>query len=166
MKTVRSSLFALACAAFLSANAAALEVGARAPSFALPTAGGDTVRLEGLRGKVVYVDFWASWCGPCRQSFPWMNELQRRYGNQGLSIVAVNVDKKRDDATRFLSELPAEFTVVYDAPGATPAAYAVKAMPSSYLIDRGGNVVAIEQGFRDESRSALEQRIRALVAPR
>jgi hypothetical protein len=95
-----------------------------------------------------------------------MNEMQRRYGNQGLSIVAINVDRKRDDATRFLSEVPADFTVLYDAPGATPAAYAVKAMPSSYLIDRGGNIVAIEQGFRDESRSALEQRIRALVTPR
>ncbi|HEY4139189.1 MAG TPA: TlpA disulfide reductase family protein, partial [Casimicrobiaceae bacterium] len=121
MKSVQSSLFALACAAFLSTSAAALEVGEQAPSFALPTAAGDTVRFEGLRGKAVYVDFWASWCGPCRQSFPWMNEMQRRDGSQGLSIVAINVDRKRDDATRFLSEVPADFTVLYDAPGATPA---------------------------------------------
>jgi len=166
MKTLRSSLFALVCAAFVSANAAALDVGEPAPSFALPTTAGDTVRLEQLRGKAVYVDFWASWCGPCRRSFPWMNEMQRRYGSQGLAIVAVNVDKKRDDAARFLGEVPAEFTVVYDPPGATPAAYAVKAMPSSFLIDARGTVVAIERGFREESGAALEQRIRALVSPR
>ena len=95
-----------------------------------------------------------------------MKEMHRRYGNQGFSIVAINVDKKREDAMRFLSETPAEFAIVYDALGATPAAYAVGGMPSSYVIDQSGNVVAVEQGFRDESRSALEQKIRALIAPR
>src|SRR5438552_16018809 len=112
---------ALACSALASTIAAAVGVGERAPPFALPTAAGDTVSLERLRGKVVYVDFWASWCGPCRRSFPWMNEMQRRYGSHGLSIVAINVDKKRADASRFLTETPAEFTVVYDSPGAGPA---------------------------------------------
>ena len=77
-----------------------------------------------------------------------------------------NHGRKRDDAARFLSEMPAEFTVVYDAPGAVPAAYAVKGMPSSYVIDQSGNVSAVEQGFRDESRTMLEQKIRALLAPR
>jgi len=163
MKAIRSSLVALACAALFSIRAAALDIGEPAPAFSLPTAAGDTVGLERLRGKAVYVDFWASWCGPCRRSFPWMNEMQRRYGSQGLSIVAINVDKKRDDAARFLTEVPAEFTVVYDAAGATPAAYAVKAMPSSYLIDASGTIVAVEHGFRDGSPAALEQRIRALV---
>ena len=149
----------------ISTLAAAVSVGERAPPFALPTAAGDMVALERLRGRVVYVDFWASWCGPCRRSFPWMNAMQRKYGAQALAIVAINVDKKRDDATRFLSETPAEFTVVYDAPGAVPAAYAVKGMPSSYVIDQNGNVSAIELGFRDESPATLEQKIRTLLAP-
>ena len=157
---------ALACSALVSAAAAAVDVGERAPLFALPTAAGDTVALERLRGKVVYVDFWASWCGPCRRSFPWMNAMNRKYGAQGLTIVAINVDKKHEDAMRFLSEMPTEFTVVYDAPGAVPAAYAVQGMPSSYLIDQSGNVSAIEQGFHDESRTTLEQKIRALLAQR
>ena len=157
---------ALACSALVSTIAAAVDVGERAPPFALPTAAGDTVALERLRGKVVYVDFWASWCGPCRRSFPWMNAMNRKYGPQGLAIVAINVDKKRDDATRFLSDTPAEFTVVYDVAGAVPAAYAVKGMPSSYVIDPSGNVSAVEQGFRDESPTMLEQKIRALLAPR
>src|SRR2546427_1432439 len=133
MRTWRAC--ALACSALVSTLAAAVGVGERAPPFALPTAAGDTVALAQLRGKVVYVDFWASWCGPCRRSFPWMNAMNRKYGAQGLAIVAINVDKKRADAERFLAQIPAEFTVVFDAPGAVPAAYAVKGMPSSYLID-------------------------------
>jgi cytochrome c biogenesis protein CcmG/thiol:disulfide interchange protein DsbE len=145
-------------------DVAAVGGGDAAPAFALPTAAGETVTLDRLRGKVVYVDFWASWCTPCRRSFPWMNAMHRLYGGKGLAIVAINVDKKRVDADRFLAETPAEFTVLYDAQGATPAAYAVKGMPSSYLIDANGNVAAIEIGFRDERRAALEERIRALVA--
>lgn len=138
--------------------------GAAAPAFALPTASGETVSLAPLRGRVVYVDFWASWCAPCRRSFPWMNALQARYGKDGLAIVGINVDKRRDDAERFLRDTPASFTIVYDANGATPAAYDVKGMPSSYLIDRKGNVVAVEEGFRDERRDDVEAQIRALLA--
>ena len=126
----------------------------------------DLLDLTAFRGQVVYVDFWASSSAPCRRSFPWMNAMNRKYAAQGLAIVAINIDKKRDDAMQFLGEMPAEFTVVYDAPGAVPAAYAVKGMPSSYVIDQSGNVSAVEQGFRDESPTMLEQKIRALLAPR
>ena len=153
----------LACLAFAAASRAATP-GAAAPSFALPDATGATVSLAPLRGRVVYVDFWASWCAPCRRSFPWMNALQARYGGDGLSIVGINVDKRREDAERFLRDTPASFTVVYDAKGATPAAYDVKGMPSAYLVDRKGNVVAIEEGFHDERRDDVEAQIRALLA--
>jgi thiol-disulfide isomerase/thioredoxin len=119
-----------------------------------------------LRGKVVYVDFWASWCGPGRRSFPWMNDLQGRYGASGLAIVAINVDKNRADAVRFLERNPAQFGIVYDPAGATPLAYAVEGMPSSYLIDTRGKIVDIEHGFHDERKDAVEQRIRALLAGR
>jgi thiol-disulfide isomerase/thioredoxin len=154
----------MAIALLCAARVLAADVGAAAPPFALPDAAGNTVSLASLRGRVVYVDFWASWCGPCRRSFPWMNELQQRYGARGLAIVAVNVDKKRPDAERFLQQLPAAFTVVYDPAGATPAAYRVPGMPTSYLIDRQGNVVQIEQGFFDERRASTEARIEALLA--
>jgi len=153
-------------AALATAPAGAFEAGERAPGFALATATGETVSLESLRGKVVYVDFWASWCGPCKRSFPWMNELQKKYGAAGLAIVAINVDKKRPDAERFLAQVPAAFTIVYDAPGATPAAFAVKGMPTSFLIDAKGTIVMIEQGFRDEGAADVEARIRALLAAR
>jgi thiol-disulfide isomerase/thioredoxin len=135
-------------------------------STAVTRANFDSVVIEGSKRVPVLVDFWASWCAPCKRSFPWMNELQQRWGGKGLAVVAVNVDKKRDDADRFLRQVPAAFTVVFDGAGATPSAFGVKAMPSSYLIDARGNVVEVEQGFRDERKAALEERIRALVAAR
>jgi len=157
----------LMCAGLATTGVAhAVGVGEAAPSFALATAKGEAVALDKLRGQVVYVDFWASWCGPCKRSFPWMNELAQRYGASGLAVVAVNVDKKREDAERFLAATPAQFTVVYDAAGTTPAAWAVKGMPSSYLVDRSGRVVMVEQGFRDEQKAGVESRIRELLAAR
>ena len=148
----------------LAAPVAAVDVGDAAPGFSLPSTDGRPIVLEKLRGQVVYVDFWASWCAPCRRSFPWMSELQQRYGERGFTIVAINVDKQRADAERFLQANAARFTVVYDPEGATPLAYAVAGMPSSYLIDRRGNVVEIEAGFRDERKSAREATIRSLLA--
>ncbi len=166
-KAVATRRAALALAfAFVSNAAFAAGIGDPAPAFALRDAHGDTLSLERLRGQVVYVDFWASWCGPCRRSFPWMNEMQRRYGGQGLAIVAINVDKNPDDAARFLERNPAQFAVAYDRTGATPLAYAVRDMPSSYLIDSRGKVVEVEHGFRDERKDALERRIQALLAAR
>ena len=159
------ALIASGAAAWLFACAAlAADVGAAAPGLSLPTASGETVALDKLRGKVVYVDFWASWCGPCRKSFPWMADMQKKYGTSGFTVVAVNVDKKRPDADKFLLATPAEFTVVYDPTGATPTAWTVKAMPSSFLVDAKGNVAFVESGFRDENVGELEGRIKSLLA--
>ena len=156
-------LVAVLAAVLAAAPAFAARMGEQAPAFALATAAGDTVDLARLRGRVVYVDFWASWCTPCKRSFPWMNELELRYHDSGLTIVAINVDKRREDALRFLRDVPARFTVVFDAEGKTPAAFDVKGMPSSYLIDREGRVAAVEEGFHDERTTVIEQRIRALL---
>lgn len=142
----------------------AVDAGEPAPALRLATAKGDAVALDRLRGQVVYVDFWASWCAPCRRSFPWMNEMQAKYGAKGFTVVGVNVDKKRPDAERFLAQNPAGFTIVYDEAGATPSAWGVKGMPSSYLIDGTGQVVFVERGFTDEHKVAMEQRIARLLA--
>ncbi len=163
--TMKPILYALLAVAFAlpAGVGAAVSVGAPAPAFALPDADAKTVTLASLKGQVVYVDFWASWCGPCRKSFPWMNAMQQKYGAQGFKVVAVNVDKRRSDAERFLAQVPAHFMTVFDAVGTTPSAYDVNAMPSSVLVDPQGNVTLIEEGFRDERRDALEARIRALL---
>ncbi len=151
----------------LSSAVSAVDQGKPAPEFALPGKQG-TVKLADFRGKFVYLDFWASWCGPCRQSFPWMNEMQSKYGKDGLTIVAVNVDQKREEAEKFLAQLPAQFTVAFDAAGTTPKAYSVKAMPSSMLIGPDGTVRFVHHGFREDQKQAVESKIRDALrsAPR
>lgn len=151
-----------AAAVVLAAHVSASEVGQPAPQFSLPGASGQ-VSLSALKGKVVYVDFWASWCGPCKQSFPWMNDMQAKYGAQGLTIVGINVDKKRADADSFLSGTPAKFTIAFDEQGSTPTAYKVKGMPSSYLVGRDGKVIATHTGFRPEEAAALEAKLRSAL---
>jgi cytochrome c biogenesis protein CcmG, thiol:disulfide interchange protein DsbE len=161
-----SARAAAAMVAAAALHAAAVAPGDPAPAFALSTATGETVALDKLKGRVVYVDFWASWCGPCRRSFPWMNELVQKYGPTGFTVVGVNVDKRRPDAEKFLQQTPATFTIVYDPVGKTPEAYGVKGMPSSYLVDAGGKVVAVESGFRDEQKAEFEARIKTLLPAR
>jgi thiol-disulfide isomerase/thioredoxin len=124
----------------------------------------DPVDLAALRGKVVYLDFWASWCAPCRHSFPWMNGLQRSLGRDEFVIIAVNVDRDRMDANRFLAEYPPEFKVAFDPAGTLAERYHVHGMPTSILIDRMGNTVFVHKGFRVDERDALEKSIRVAVS--
>ena len=167
MRHLFAALVAVAAAVAGAPFAAcAVEEGAKAPGFALADGKGASVSLDALRGRVVYVDFWASWCGPCRRSFPWMAELQQRYGERGLTVVAINVDRERAAAERFLAAVPSPFTVAFDPRGATPESWGVKGMPTSYLVDAQGNVALVEAGFRDERKPALEARIRALLDAR
>jgi len=150
-------------AALLAASSAqALEKGAPAPQFDLPGLDG-AIKLAKLQGKVVYVDFWASWCGPCRQSFPWMNEMQSRYGAKGLQIIGVNVDAKTDDARQFLVTTPARFAIAFDPQGATPRSYGIKGMPSSVLIGPDGKVLLEHFGFREADRAELESKIQSAL---
>jgi thiol-disulfide isomerase/thioredoxin len=120
--------------------------------------------LSDLRGHVVYLDFWASWCGPCKQSFPWMNKLQQRFGAQGLQVVAVNLDSHSEESRQFLSQVPAQFRVAFDSAGSTPKRYAIKGMPSSVLIGPDGQVLAVHSGFRPEETAALEALIEKTLA--
>lgn len=143
----------------LDAGAQSLDKGAVAPDFELPGTNA-AIKLSQFRGKVLYLDFWASWCGPCKQSFPWMNALQAKYGAKGLQVLAINVDTKRDDARKFLLSSPATFELAYDSQGLTPRLYGVKTMPSSYVIDRAGKVLAVHRGFAPEDSAALEQSVK------
>lgn len=121
------------------------------------------IKLQDFNGQVVYVDFWASWCGPCRKSFPWLNQMQQKYAAQGFKVIAVNVDSERELAANFLKENGAEFTIGYDTQGALASAFQLKGMPSSYLIDRSGTIRYSHIGFRESEISATEKQIQTLV---
>lgn len=149
----------VALALVLLAPAAA----ARIPDLTFTTDRGP-LRLESLRGKVVYLDYWASWCGPCRESFPFMNELQARYADKDLVIIAVTVDKDRADAQRFLAQHPADFIIAYDPAGATARALNVRVMPTTFLIDRNGEIAGTHLGFRAADKAKIERALKALLA--
>ena len=116
--------------------------------------------LSQYAGKVVYLDFWASWCVPCRRSFPWMNEMEQKYGDDGLVIIGVNVDAEPQDARRFLAETPADFRIVYDPQGELASQWQLLGMPNSFLVSRTGEVIARHVGFRSDSPAKLEREIR------
>ena len=146
-------------ALFFSFSAHAVEP---APNFKLPSFKSD-VSLSSYRGKVVYVDFWASWCEPCRKSFPWMSDVQQRFGND-LKVIAINLDQERAPAIEFLKKLDPKFTIAFDPSGKVAEAYKVKGMPSSYLIDQRGRIVKAHVGFRAPDKSELEKEIETLIA--
>ncbi len=129
-----------------------------------PTWAAAPLDLGTLRGRVVYLDFWASWCAPCRQSFPWMQTLMTTYAAQGLTIVAVNLDTDRADADKFLRQFKPTFDVRFDPAGELAASYNVKSMPSSVLIDRHGVTRFTHMGFRPVDGALYESQLRELLA--
>ncbi|MCP3673808.1 MAG: TlpA family protein disulfide reductase [Gammaproteobacteria bacterium] len=120
--------------------------------------------LSDYNGQVVYLDFWASWCKPCRRSFPWMNDIQARLGSKGLKVIAINLDAERELAQEFLKQVQVNLDVAYDHTGAIAEIYNVESMPSSYLIDRKGNLRSRHRGFFVKKQNKYEQEIRNLLA--
>lgn len=142
---------------FAALFAAALAL---VPAFA-PAAEGqlDLARYE---GKVVYLDFWASWCVPCRKSFPWLNEMAKKYPND-LVVVGINVDNERAAAMKFLEKYPASFPLVFDPKGTLATQYKLEGMPSVVLLDRRGKEAHRHVGFREEKKADYEKTILQLI---
>jgi thiol-disulfide isomerase/thioredoxin len=119
---------------------------------------------DGLKGRVVMIDFWASWCEPCKESFPAMNDLQKKYGGQGLEVIAINVDENKADMDAFLKKHAATFTVVRDASQKLVDKAGIGTMPTSFFLDRDGKVRFTHSGYRgDETRKKYEQEIESLL---
>lgn len=111
------------------------------------------------KGKIVYLDFWASWCVPCRKSFPWMNAIQRQYQQQGLVVISVNLDADAELAKKFLQQTPADFAIIYDAKGSLAKKFKLKGMPSSYLFNRQGKLISVHVGFNGEKKLKYQKAI-------
>jgi thiol-disulfide isomerase/thioredoxin len=117
-----------------------------------------------LTDKVVYVDFWASWCVPCRISFPWLKQLQDNYRSQGLQVVAVNLDKDHKAAQAFLTEMKVPFTVIFDSTGSIAKSYQLQVMPMSFLYGRDGKLRTNHEGFQAKDTLELNALITKLLA--
>jgi thiol-disulfide isomerase/thioredoxin len=114
-------------------------------------------------GKVLYVDFWASWCGPCAQSVPFLNKMHEQLKAKGFEVIAVNLDEERGDADEFLAKHPAKFTVAANPDGNCPNLFQVAAMPSSYLVDKHGKIRHVQLGFRNDEAEGIQQKVQALL---
>lgn len=160
---MRAALCILALAA--AAPAAALEEGARAPMLSAPRLGEpqQSLALQSFKGRVVYVDFWASWCVPCRLSMPALDALYRKHAPRGFVVVGFNKDVSPADARRFLERVPVSFALAQDGDDAAARAFDVKAMPSGYLIDRRGVIRRVHRGFTAETAASLEREIEELL---
>jgi len=144
--------------------AGAVELFKPAPDVYLDTLDGEgSGSLYEHLGKVVYLDFWASWCGPCRQSLPMLNKLYEKKKDQGFEVVAINLDEDREAGMEFLESFPVDYTVLYDPASETPELYGVMGMPTSVLIDREGVVRHVHKGFKPSDMKKIKKEIDALL---
>jgi cytochrome c biogenesis protein CcmG, thiol:disulfide interchange protein DsbE len=141
-----------------------LMPGQAAPSLELSTVDGRPVSLASLRGNVVLVDFWASWCGPCAQAFPALEDLFQEYRTRGFEVLAVNLDEKRRDADRFLADRPHAMTVALDPRGRSAKAFGLEGMPTSFVIGRDGKVRFVHTGYTQKTLDDYRREIELLLA--
>lgn len=164
MRTRFLAPFLLLVACAWPATALALDEGDRAPAFSIPSLFGDgNIELGQYRGKVVYLDFWASWCGPCLKAIPEIEEMRDEFPEDEFQVVAINLDQKAKKAMRFLEKNPIGYPSAADPKGSLPGQFGVETMPTSYLIDRDGVIRYVHKGFSRGDGSRIREEIRMLL---
>jgi peroxiredoxin len=134
-----------------------------APDFTLKSASGENLKLSELRGEVVLINFWASWCGPCRQEMPLLSELHDKYKDMGFTVLGVNVEENSGQARKLLKDAPVSFPVLFDNDSTVSKQYDVVAMPSTVLVDRNGNVRYLHKGYKPGEEAIYLDKVRALI---
>lgn len=160
---MRRFLSTLVAGALVTLPALAGELSGPAPTFSLQSRAGDTVSLAGLRGDVVMINFWATWCGPCRQEMPHLEALHQRYHDLGFTLLGVNVEENSRLSDKFLEETPVTFQILFDPQNSVSNLYDVVAMPSTVLVDREGNMRYIHHGYQPGYENEYQSQIRALL---
>ena len=163
MRMIRSLAAAFATLAMATANAAAPMANASAPDFTLRGADGRNVRLDELRGQVVLVNFWATWCGPCREEMPRLDTLYQKYRKSGFVLLGVNVDDDPHTALATAAKLGVSFPVLLDTDKKVSKLYDLNTMPSTVVIDRDGKMRFLHRGYRAGTEGDYEQQIRGLL---
>jgi len=156
----RVLLAALLAGCLAAANAAAPQP---APDFTLKSLSGENLKLSELRGQVVLVNFWASWCGPCRQEMPLLDEMYQRYQKLGFTILGVNVEEDTAAAQAILKDHPVHFPVLFDPQSTASKLYNLNAMPTTVLVDRSGNVRYLHQGYMPGYEQTYQQQVSELL---
>ena len=160
---IGTALAAAAATLLLALPALAGGDNAPAPDFALPARSGSTLSLDQFKGQVVMINFWASWCGPCRKEMPLLDDIYRRYGRMGFTLLGVNVEPDRGSALAWLKQTPVTFPILFDADSKVSKLYGVAGMPTTVFIDRKGNVRMIHESYNDGDENVYLNEIRALV---
>ena len=135
----------------------------KAPDFTLKSYSGVNVKLSELRGDVILLNFWASWCGPCRQEMPLLNDLHKKYKKLGFSVVGVNVEENSRKAKQIVKDVGIKFPILFDTENKVSGLYDVSAMPSTVLIDRSGNMRYLHKGYKPGDMSAYKKWVKKLI---
>jgi thiol-disulfide isomerase/thioredoxin len=147
----------------LAASADVIKPGAAAPAFQLHSSANTDLSLSDLKGQVVLINFWASWCGPCRQEMPVLEQLYKKYKPAGFALLGVNVEPKSADAEGFLKSTPVSFPILFDTDSKVSKLYEVSGMPSTVILDRSGKVRYVHHGYKPGEESEYLDQIRTLV---
>jgi peroxiredoxin len=157
------SLLAVLIGGLVTCLAFAGSLSGPAPQFSLQSRDGDKVALSDLKGQVVMINFWATWCGPCRQEMPHLEALHQRYSNLGFTLLGVNVEDNPEGATKFLQETSVSFPILFDPKNEVSKLYKVVAMPSTVLVGRDGSMRFIHHGYKPGYEGEYQTQIRALL---
>ena len=161
--TIRALAALLLGSVLAATTAVASSPGTAAPDFTLKSSSGDNLRLSDYRGEVVMINFWASWCAPCRQEMPLLDELYKEYQPLGFTILGVNVEEDSSQARKMLGDIPVSFPVLFDNSSKVSKLYDVVAMPSTVLVDRDGNIRYLHQGYKPGYEETYQEQVRALI---
>jgi peroxiredoxin len=161
----QTRLFGALAAATMAAGALADDIapGVVAPAFQLGSSSGSALKLADLKGQVVLLNFWASWCGPCRQEMPLLDQMYRKYKAAGVTLVGINVEPNSSDALNWLKSTPVTFPILFDTDSKVSKLYEVAGMPSTVIVDRKGTIRFVHRGYMPGEESEYQDQIRALM---
>lgn len=157
------SILVLAASLLCATASYAVQPSSAAPNFTLPNRSGENVSLADLKGQVVMINFWATWCGPCRKEMPQLEALYERYGDLGFTLLGVNVEDNPKGAQKWLEETPVSFNVLFDTTNKVSKLYDVVAMPSTVILDKTGKVRYVHKGYQPGYENQYQSEIRTLL---